>query len=195
LLFTASDFTSITSHTPNWVLFSLWLRLFILSGVISPLFSSSILGTYPPSVHPGIPFLQLCPQKCVHRCSERHLGPSPWLRLQGAEGGFTGGGSAITEGAAPYPWGLTWEVPGPCGGHTRYLAVRKGRQAGGPPWVLLGRLGSLQREPSRPPGAATWPRDLPAHRACFSDLPSGPARPPAGTASQRPFCFCFRTTC
>jgi len=30
------------------VVFSLWLSLFILSGVISPLFSSSILGTYQP---------------------------------------------------------------------------------------------------------------------------------------------------
>ena len=38
--------TSITSHIHNWVLFLLWLHLFILSGVISPLFSSSILGTY-----------------------------------------------------------------------------------------------------------------------------------------------------
>ena len=48
LLFTASDFTSITSHIHNWVVFLLWLRLFILSGVISPLISSSILGTYRP---------------------------------------------------------------------------------------------------------------------------------------------------
>ena len=48
LLFTASDFTSITSHIYNWVLFLLWLRLFILSGVISPLISSSVLGTYRP---------------------------------------------------------------------------------------------------------------------------------------------------
>ena len=30
------------------VLFSLWLQLFILSGIISPFFSSSILGTYQP---------------------------------------------------------------------------------------------------------------------------------------------------
>ena len=48
LLFTASDFTSITSLIHNWVLFLLWLRLFIVSGVISPLISSSILGTYRP---------------------------------------------------------------------------------------------------------------------------------------------------
>ena len=46
LFFTASDFISIISHIPSWGLFSLWLCLFILSGVISPLFSSSILGTY-----------------------------------------------------------------------------------------------------------------------------------------------------
>ena len=48
LFFTALDFTSITSHIHNWVLFLLWLCVFILSGVISPLFSSSILGTYQP---------------------------------------------------------------------------------------------------------------------------------------------------
>ena len=38
--------TSITSHIHNWVLFLLWFRLFILSVFISPLISSSILGTY-----------------------------------------------------------------------------------------------------------------------------------------------------
>ena len=38
LFFTASDFTSITSHIHNWVLFLLWLPLFTLSGVISPPF-------------------------------------------------------------------------------------------------------------------------------------------------------------
>ena len=48
LLFTASDLASITSHIHSWVLFLLWLHLFILSGVISPLTSSSILGTYQP---------------------------------------------------------------------------------------------------------------------------------------------------
>ena len=48
LLFTASDFISITSHIHSWVLFLLWLCLFTLSGVISPLISSSILGTYWP---------------------------------------------------------------------------------------------------------------------------------------------------
>ena len=48
LLFTASDFTSITSHIHYWVLFLLWLHLFIPSGVISPIFSRSTLGTYQP---------------------------------------------------------------------------------------------------------------------------------------------------
>ena len=48
LLFTSSDLAPITSHIHPWVLFLLWRCLFILSGVISPLFSSSILGTYPP---------------------------------------------------------------------------------------------------------------------------------------------------
>ena len=48
LFFTASDFASITCHIHNWVLFMLWLCLFILSGVISLLFSNSILGNYLP---------------------------------------------------------------------------------------------------------------------------------------------------
>ena len=48
LLFTASDFTSITSHIHNWMLLLLWLHPFILSGVTSPLISSSILDTYQP---------------------------------------------------------------------------------------------------------------------------------------------------
>ena len=48
LLFIASDLASITSHIHNWVLFLLWLYPFILFGVISPLISSSILGTYRP---------------------------------------------------------------------------------------------------------------------------------------------------
>ena len=43
---TASDLASITSHIHSWALFLLWLHPFILSGVISPLISSSILGTY-----------------------------------------------------------------------------------------------------------------------------------------------------
>ena len=52
LFFTALDFTSITSHIHNWVLFLLWLHPFILSGGISPLVYSSILGTYRPGELP-----------------------------------------------------------------------------------------------------------------------------------------------
>ena len=48
LFFTVSDLASITSHVHDWVLLSLRLCLFILSGVIFPLFSGSILGTYTP---------------------------------------------------------------------------------------------------------------------------------------------------
>ena len=48
LLLTASDLASITSHIHMWVFFLLWLHPFILSGVIFPLISSSILGTYRP---------------------------------------------------------------------------------------------------------------------------------------------------
>ena len=46
MLFTALDFTSITSPIHNLVLFILWLSLFIISGAISPLFFRSLLGTY-----------------------------------------------------------------------------------------------------------------------------------------------------
>ena len=48
LLFIASDLASITSHIHSWVLFLLWLHPFFLSGVIFPVISSSILGTYWP---------------------------------------------------------------------------------------------------------------------------------------------------
>ena len=48
LLFIAPHFTCISSHIHNWALFLIWLQLFILSGVISPFFSNSILGTYWP---------------------------------------------------------------------------------------------------------------------------------------------------
>ena len=48
LLFIVSNPASITSPMHNWVLFLLWLHPFILSGVISPPISSSILGTYRP---------------------------------------------------------------------------------------------------------------------------------------------------
>ena len=48
LLFTALDLAFITIPIQNWVLFFLWLHPFTLSGVISPLISSRIVGTYQP---------------------------------------------------------------------------------------------------------------------------------------------------
>ena len=48
MFFTESHFTSITSRIHNRMLFLLWLSLFILSGAVSLLFSSNILGTYQP---------------------------------------------------------------------------------------------------------------------------------------------------
>ena len=42
------DLASITTPIHNWVLFLLWLHPFSLSGIISPLISSSILDTYQP---------------------------------------------------------------------------------------------------------------------------------------------------
>ena len=42
----ALDFTSITSHIHNWVLFLHWLHPFILPGIISPLLSSGHLPTW-----------------------------------------------------------------------------------------------------------------------------------------------------
>ena len=56
LFFTASDFTSVTSRIHNWVLFLLWLHLSILSGIIFPLFSRSILGTYWPGDHLSVAY-------------------------------------------------------------------------------------------------------------------------------------------
>ena len=62
LFFTASNFTFTTRHIHNWALFPLWLSLFFPSGAISPLFSSSILGTYQPGefifqCHIFLPFI------------------------------------------------------------------------------------------------------------------------------------------
>ena len=57
LLFTASDLACVTSHIHSWVVFLLWLHPFLLSGVISLLISSSILGTYRPGgVPPSVSF-------------------------------------------------------------------------------------------------------------------------------------------
>ena len=46
LVFTALELASIASHIHNCMWFLLWLHCFILSGIIYPLISSSIFGTY-----------------------------------------------------------------------------------------------------------------------------------------------------
>ena len=56
ILFTAMDFASITSHVHNWVLFPFWLSLFIPSGTISLLFSSSILGNCRPGCSSSVSY-------------------------------------------------------------------------------------------------------------------------------------------
>jgi hypothetical protein len=56
LLFTASDFTSITGHIHSWALFLLWLHPFLLSEAIFLLISRSMLGTYWPGE-----FISQCP--------------------------------------------------------------------------------------------------------------------------------------
>ena len=57
LLLTTLDFAAITNPIHNWVLFLLWLCLFILSGVISPLISKHIghLPTW--GVHLSVSYL------------------------------------------------------------------------------------------------------------------------------------------
>ena len=64
LLLTALDLAFSTNHIHKWVLFLLWLHLCILSGVISPLLSSRILGTYWPGE-----FIFQCPIFLPFHCS------------------------------------------------------------------------------------------------------------------------------
>ena len=123
-LFTASDFPSITSHIHNWVLFLLWLH-FNFSGVISPLISSSILGTYPPGE-----FIFQCPMFCLfilfmgfsrqeywsslpfpspvdHILSELSIMTCPsWVALHGMAHSFTELDKAVVH--VGLPWWLRW---------------------------------------------------------------------------------------
>src|SRR5574338_698626 len=88
LLFTASDLASVTSHIHNWVLCLLWLHPFIPSGVISPLISSSILGTY----RPGEFLFQypiILPFHIVHRVFKARI--LKWLAIP-----FSSGPHALT---------------------------------------------------------------------------------------------------
>ena len=100
LLFIASDFASITSHV-NCALFSLWLHLFIIFGVISPPISSSILGTYQPgefifqchmfllfhTVHGTKKYWRSLPFPMDHVLSE--LSTMLWVALHGTAYTFT----------------------------------------------------------------------------------------------------------
>ena len=65
------------------MLFLLWLHLFILSGVISPLISSSILGTYSPGES-----IFLCPALAFSHCSWGSQGKNMevWLAIPFSSG-------------------------------------------------------------------------------------------------------------
>ena len=91
MLFITLDLASITSHIHNWVLFLLCLRFFILSGVISPLISSIVLGTYWPGeclfqntlvwywhAAAAAKLLQSCPTLRPHRRQPTRL-PDPGI--------------------------------------------------------------------------------------------------------------------
>ena len=69
MLLTASDLASITSHIHDWVLFLLRLHPFILPGVICPLISCSVLGTYGPG-ESLFQYLIILPFHTVHGGSQ-----------------------------------------------------------------------------------------------------------------------------
>ena len=80
LLVTASNLASKTIPIHNWVLFLLWLHPFILSGVIPPLISSSILGTW--GVHLSVSYLF-----AFSCCSWRPQGKNPeWFAIPFSSG-------------------------------------------------------------------------------------------------------------
>ena len=93
LLFTVLDFTSITGPVHNWVLFLLCLCLFILSGVIYPLISSNILGTYWPTIH-GVLKAQILKWFAILFSSGPHLSElstmtyQSWVALHGMAHSF-----------------------------------------------------------------------------------------------------------
>ena len=102
--FTASDFTLNTSHIHHWVLFLLWLHLFILSGVISPLspvayWAPTDTGSSSFSVTSFclfIPFMEFSRQNIEVVCHSFSSGPRFVRNLQhdpSILGGPTGHGS------------------------------------------------------------------------------------------------------
>ena len=72
VLYSIGHITFTTRYIHNWASFTLWLSLFILFGVVSPLFPSSILDTYQPGTllfrcHIFLPF------HTVHECLEARI--------------------------------------------------------------------------------------------------------------------------
>ena len=93
---------SITSHIHNWVLFLLWLHPFILSGVISLLITSSILGTY----RPGECIFQypiFLPFHTVHGVLKERI--LKWFTIS-----FSSGPHSVTfcQTSPPWPIRLGW---------------------------------------------------------------------------------------
>ena len=75
--------TSLPSH--NWMLFVLWLHLFILSGVISPLFSCNILDAYQPGEF-TCKFPIFLPFYTVHRILKARI--LKWLAISFSSGPY-----------------------------------------------------------------------------------------------------------
>ena len=81
------------SPVHNWVLFLLCLCLFILSGVIYPLISSNILGTYWPTIH-GVLKAQILKWFAILFSSGPHLSElstmtcQSWVALHGMAHSF-----------------------------------------------------------------------------------------------------------
>ena len=115
LLFTASNLASITSPTHNWVLFLLWLLSCILCGVISPLTSSSILGTYQPGE-----FIFQCPNflpfHTVHRVLKARI--LKWFAIP-----FSSGPHSV--------WPLHHDTS-VLGGPARHVPFSVSQRSGGP---------------------------------------------------------------
>ena len=74
------------SHIHNWVLFLLWLHPFTLSGVISPLISSSILGTYRPGQFP-FQYPIILPFHTVHGVLKARI--LKWLAIPFSSGPYS----------------------------------------------------------------------------------------------------------
>ena len=124
MLFTALNLASITSPIHNWVLFLLWLYPFILSGVISPLISSSILGTYWPGE-----FIFQCPIFCLfilYRPSRTNTSERCPLQYKGLECKSRKSRNTWSNRQI-WPWNTEWSrakanrvLPSECTGHSKH---------------------------------------------------------------------------